>query len=139
MIQIRYKCLKSVSLFFRKRELSLEAASSYQLRIFQKESLTGLVLFSITGFFRCMVYGSRWFELSTPGSGGSFNAIFAGFCLREEMIPSYRLRRLFTGVLPVPFDRRFLSLDLPPTLDLIFRRLPFPEIRSFHLQAILNL
>ncbi|KAF3493393.1 hypothetical protein DY000_02057108 [Brassica cretica] len=120
-------------------ELSLEVSSSYQHRIFQKERFTGLVLFSITGFFRYMVYGSRWFGLSTPESGGSFNAIFAGFRLREEMILSHRLRRLFTGVIPVPFDRRFLSFDLPLTLDLILCRFLFPEIRSFHLQTNLNL
>lgn len=49
---------ESVSLFFREREreLSVKASSSYQLRIFRKESFTRLVLFSITGFFWCMVY-----------------------------------------------------------------------------------
>ncbi|KAF2607425.1 hypothetical protein F2Q68_00043906 [Brassica cretica] len=67
----------------------------------------------------------------SPGSGGSFSTSFTGFCLREKMVPSHRLRRLFTGVLPVPFDRRFMSFDLPPTLDLILCRLPFPEIRRW--------
>ncbi|KAF3533092.1 hypothetical protein DY000_02037527 [Brassica cretica] len=71
------------------REFSLELSSSYLLRIFQKKR--------ICRQFFCLdhrslpVYGSR------PGSGGSFNVVFAGFCLRKEMIPLHLLRRLFTG------------------------------------------
>ena len=44
------------------------------------------------------VYGSRRFGLLSPESGGSFNAVFAGFWLREEMIPLHPLCRLFIGI-----------------------------------------
>ena len=72
------------------REFSLELYSSYLLRIFQKRR--------ICRQFFCFDHRSLPVYSSHSGSGGSFNVVFAGFCLRKEMIPLHLLRRLFTGV-----------------------------------------
>uniref|UniRef100_M4EDD3 Bet v I/Major latex protein domain-containing protein n=1 Tax=Brassica campestris TaxID=3711 RepID=M4EDD3_BRACM len=42
-----------------------------------------------------------------PGSNGSFNVIFAGFCLREEMFPLNLFAGSSPGFFPVQFDCRF--------------------------------
>ncbi|CDY25060.1 hypothetical protein HID58_071647 [Brassica napus] len=55
----------------------------------------------------------RW---SSLGRGGSHNTIFAGFCLREEVIPLHRLRRLSTafvcGLVVLRFSMSYELLSL---------------------------
>ncbi|KAF2571464.1 hypothetical protein F2Q70_00000609 [Brassica cretica] len=82
--------------------LFLNFSSSYQNSIFQR-SFCRLV--PITGLFRLSLSKVRAFDSRKWWFSQHF---FAGFCLREGMIPSHRLPGHHRGVLPVSFDHRFL-------------------------------
>lgn len=80
---------------------------------------------------RTSIFVSPWLGLLSLGRGGLHNTIFAGFRLREKVIPLHCLRRLNTSFILVLVDLPFsLSYELPALVLLVeIRRacFRFPE------------